>query len=151
MQTILKGALTGAVVGAIGGPIGVGLLGFLMLSLAWATQGVLEGWPGQEFYNAIAYAAGFGLLIAPFGASAGALVGVVIGGFGRWIGSEVNVGSFGGFIGAVVGVITGIFIAGGGDLAPFLISFLAMTVTGVGVALATKWLRRRLGQTTAAT
>lgn len=144
MEKNLKGALAGALVGAIGGPLGVGLLGFVMLSLAWTTQGWLEGWSNPEFASALAYAAGFGVLIAPFGASAGALIGVVIGGFSRWFGSEINAASFGGFIGAVVGLIAGIYITGSGDLAPFLISFIAMTVISIGVAIAAKRLHQRL-------
>jgi len=148
IATQLKNALTGAVVGAIGGPIIGGLSGFLILSAVWLIQGLIQQWPAEELRASLAWASVFGVLVAPLSVSAGVIVGGVIGAFGRWFGSLVNAGSFGGLVGSIIGIIAGLslFGRGGGELSPVIVAFVAVTITGVAVALAVKKLQWRLSR-----
>ena len=139
MTNLLKGILTGAVVGAVGGPLIAGLSGSALLGLIWLASGQADQLP---------WVAVFGLIIAPFGASVGVIVGSIIGGVRRWFGSLLNAGSFGGLVGGIIGLLVLPFLFDGRqeEFSSGTAAVIALILAGLATALAVKFIQRRLAQ-----
>jgi len=128
----LKRILAGLLIGAIGGPIVAGLAGAVVLAGIWLSQGL---------FDELAWAPVFGLLLAPVGASIGALTGLLVGGLSRWFGSFVNTASFGGVLGSILGAVAAFSLfAGDPSLSPLFAAVVSLAITGVAVAVGVKYL-----------
>src|SRR5262245_9225076 len=103
--------LLGLLIGAVGGPLLAGLSGYIILCLFWSGQS-LAGTVDYSFAEIFTWVGVFAALIAPFGAFAGVIIGLVIGAFGWKFSSLANAGSFGGLIGAIIGFFTAFSLFG---------------------------------------
>lgn len=143
--TYLRRILTALIIGIIAGPILGGVLGLVLLSLGWTVQSFIEGWSSETWQNSLPYTLVFGLLIAPVCVSVGALVGGIMGAFGRFFGSLVNAASFGGAVGTGLGVLVAPLVFGGpqgGDVIAVFVGVITMGLVGSLVALLVKRIQR---------
>jgi hypothetical protein len=109
-----------------------GLVGVVVLAGIWLAQGL---------FDELAWAPVFGLLLAPIGASIGALTGLLVGGLSRWFGSFVNAASFGGLLGSGLGAMAALSLfAGDPSLSPLFAAVISLAITGAAVATGVKYL-----------
>jgi hypothetical protein len=143
MGNRLKTTLMAILVGVIGGPLLAGFSGFLTLSLIWIGLWLAQG-VDHNLIEIFVLAGIFALLIAPFGGSVGAVVGLIVGVFSHRFGSLLNAGSFGGMIGSIIGLFTASALFGAeGDLISVAATLVALTISGIGTAIIIKQIQWR--------
>ncbi|MEM7346756.1 MAG: hypothetical protein AAF485_21140 [Chloroflexota bacterium] len=143
-MTYLKGALTGVVVGAVVGSLLGSFVEFLLLSITWYIQGLIQGWPSEAFGQIIPWAILFMAVVTPASIFVGAIVGVIIGAFERIFHSKLNAGSFGGVVGSVVGLfVVPLLFGSDNEIGAIIITIVALSLTGVAVALTVKQVQKR--------